>query len=118
MRHNRGRLHHELLGKDEQLLTDRAVMRIVHLLVVVIPKVEHEKQAGRHRHEGDARNYDRRRANHCTRLSAIDSHPHSHQVVHAQAGQRPSRRTCWRLITNPLCGILAIGTAMSVMQRV
>lgn len=39
-------------------------------------------------------------------------------IAYAQAGHRPSSRTCWRLMTYPFWEIVAMGSETSVMQRV
>lgn len=71
-------------------------------------QVQVQRQAGSHRCEADGgKNQNRvfQRQIHIT-------------PFYAQAGHKPSNRTCWRLMTNPFWWIWAMGSEISVMQRV
>lgn len=110
-----------LLGGDQELLTDRALGRIVVFCVVDAEQVDGQQQPARHGDEGQTRRNHRGGSDRICESSAADSHDSLLPRLatgHAQAGHRPSRRTCWRVMTNPLRGMTAIGSVMSVMHWV
>lgn len=119
-----GRGRCDSLRHNCKLPANAAIVRVMVRRVIGRTQMDGKQQPARHGDEGQARRDKSGGSYRACELFATDSHDPFFQASpdmtdsHAQAGHRPSRCTCWRLMINPLRGMTAIGSVMSVMHCV